>query len=189
MYQTRDARIDSDHDAIITLFGNLCEIGPCHGYDCTGRGELIRTLLEYTSTHFREEEALMRRVGYPELREHLLAHAYLQREFRARLGTMPEHQPNLAADAQFLRSAFLGHILSHDDTFAQWLEARHEPRGLAAAREAESPDAEVTASSTSAPACGRRWSHRGGAPRWWWAPGGAGRGLPRLPSRSASWHR
>ena len=124
MHPYRDAKIDADHDSIISLFESLCEIGPCQGYGCEQREHLIRTILHYTSSHFRREERLMRAAGYPDLGEHLLAHAHMQREFQKQLSSMPKTQPNLRADILLLRHMFLLHILTHDDAYGQWLDRR-----------------------------------------------------------------
>jgi len=133
MYQFHDPRIDSDHDLIIKRFESLILIVSRQAYEPEARREIIRMLLRYTSSHFRLEESSMRRHRYPGLRDHVLAHAYMQNEFgRIRQG-MVEGRPNLLSDIHLFRSMFLSHILTYDESYAEWLSWRKaqesHPRG------------------------------------------------------------
>lgn len=125
MHRFQESSIDSDHDLIITKFECMREIVCTKGYDCRGRRAFIDVFLHYTSSHFKREEKAMRAAEYPRYGEHVLAHAYLQREFRSLLKTMPEDSPNLLSDLATFRQMFLFHILTHDEAYGEWLSRRN----------------------------------------------------------------
>lgn len=131
MHRFQESGVDSDHDLIISKFDDMREIVGTKGYDSRGRRTFIDMFLHYTSSHFKREEKAMRAAGYPRFGEHVLAHAYLQHEFRSLLKTMPEASPNLLSDLATFRQMFLFHILTHDEAYGEWLGHRNaRPPGL-----------------------------------------------------------
>lgn len=82
-------------------------------------------LLDYTATHFADEEALMVAAGYPGLEEHRREHADLlskvhDMEMRAAFG-----ERNLPAEmSRFLLTWLVGHIKTSDRKFGEHLAAR-----------------------------------------------------------------
>lgn len=128
MFRFQDARIDAEHDFLISQFELMNEIVSTKRYDRQGRRECIDLFLDYTSSHFKREEMLMQEEGYPNIAQHVLAHAYLQHEFNGLIKTMPEENPNLAADISLFRDLFLFHILTHDEAFGEWLDQRKKSR-------------------------------------------------------------
>ncbi len=124
MYLFHDKSIDSDHDRIILAFDGLIRIVSRQTYESHGRRGVIQELLRYTSSHFRREEASMRRHRYPGLRDHVLAHAYLQNAFGRIRPWMFEDRPNLLSDIRLLRDLFLSHILTYDESYAEWFCTR-----------------------------------------------------------------
>lgn len=130
MFRFQNPSIDLDHDLIISKFESMLSSVATKGYDRQGRKAFIELFLHYTSSHFKREEAVMRKTGYPGYQEHVLAHAYLQNEFNRLLKTMPEDSPNLISDIAVFRQLFLTHILTHDEAFGEWLKSRKGPRRL-----------------------------------------------------------
>ena len=72
-YRTHDGHIDAQH---ISLFNMSAAFA-----DAVERGEgervlygVLFSLLEYTRTHFADEEALLRRIAYPELEKQVSEH-------------------------------------------------------------------------------------------------------------------
>lgn len=128
MYRFQNSAIDSDHDLIISKFESMLEIVATEGYDRQGRRECIDLFRHYTSSHFKREEAAMRAARYPGFQDHVLAHAYLQNTFNRLVGTMPETSPNLRSDLSLFRQMFLFHILTHDETYGEWLRQRKRQR-------------------------------------------------------------
>lgn len=82
-------------------------------------------LLDYTATHFADEEALMAAAGYPGLDEHRREHADLlskvhDMEMRAAFG-----ERNLPADmSRFLLAWLVDHIQARDRKFGEYLAAQ-----------------------------------------------------------------
>lgn len=91
----------------------------------TGLLDLAAYLQEYVDFHFRDEEALMGQIGYPDLEEHQRVH----REMRAQLETLlADHLQDkelLAFDLMgFLVSWLLDHINGHDRKVANYIYCR-----------------------------------------------------------------
>ncbi|MHB9118382.1 MAG: hemerythrin family protein [Burkholderiales bacterium] len=76
------AYLDEDHRKIFSLIKKLT------GSD-SGRmsahvvEEVLDVLLNYTGYHFAREEEYMRKIGYPDLEEHIVAHFALSRKVEA----------------------------------------------------------------------------------------------------------
>jgi hemerythrin-like metal-binding protein len=126
MYPFQDPGIDSDHDFIISRFEGMRGLAASKGYDQLGRKTFIDMFIYYTSSHFGREDEIMRRSGYPGYAEHLMAHAYLQREFSSLRRTMPEGNPNLSSDLAAFRQMFILHILTHDEAYGEWLHQQNQ---------------------------------------------------------------
>jgi hemerythrin-like metal-binding protein len=80
-------------------------------------------LLDYTATHFADEEALMRRYNYPDYVQHKAGHDKL-------VGLVSYYRQQLengAADIearvmQFIQTWLNGHILGTDRNYKAWLQ-------------------------------------------------------------------
>jgi hemerythrin-like metal-binding protein len=86
---------------------------------------LFQGVVDYGQMHFQAEESILRKVEYPNLREHEAMHqAYVQRVgglMRERVVT----PHNLSLDVlQFLKEWWLNHILEMDKAYAPYLGAR-----------------------------------------------------------------
>lgn len=126
MYPFQDPSIDSDHDFIISKFEEMRGLVASNGYDQLGRKTFIDMFIYYTSSHFGREDEIMRKSGYPACAEHLMAHAYLQREFSNLRRIMLEGSPNLASDLAAFRQMFILHILTHDEAYGEWLYQQNQ---------------------------------------------------------------
>ena len=90
-------------------------------------GETLRFLEHHVETHFRDEEALMRAVGFPQLEPHLREHQEFLRDVAA-LGS--EHRRDGASPGLILRvtgrvSSWLkSHIGESDRRLAEFVRAR-----------------------------------------------------------------
>jgi hemerythrin-like metal-binding protein len=121
MHKFQDPGIDAEHDLIISCFEAMLEIVSTHDYDSQQRKACVDMFRHYTTSHFRHEEKAMAAVNYPHMQDHVLAHAYLQKEVRSLVGLMREDRPNHAADLAAFRKMFLFHILTHDEAYGEWL--------------------------------------------------------------------
>ena len=65
-----EASIDEDHQGLFALVRELEAADMSGGF----LADIIGRLEDYAVGHFTREEALMRRVGYPQLEEHIAEH-------------------------------------------------------------------------------------------------------------------
>ena len=124
MHRFHDAEVDADHDLIISHFDALCGEACWSQENRPSVQGLIGQLRHYLSSHFEREEALMAAKGYPELISHGRAHAAMREEFARSLEPMLTANLTLREDLRLLRDMFLAHIVTWDDAFGAWQEAR-----------------------------------------------------------------
>lgn len=74
------ADVDEDHKRLVGLLNRL-HFMALAGDDSVAIGDVLDELVAHIIRHFRREEALMLRIGYPDREEHTRQHA----EFRERL--------------------------------------------------------------------------------------------------------
>lgn len=83
---------------------------------------LLRKLVDFTHTHFTDEEAMMAAANYPGLAEHKIKHRELMKQVEqyAARHERGEITVNLQL-MNFLRDWFTTHILKEDMQFGLWL--------------------------------------------------------------------
>ncbi len=113
--------IDDDHRRLVALFEEL-EQAVREGESQELTDMLAAELVSCTDCHFRHEERLMYRQGYPGLDEHRREHQELMATARTLL---EERQAAGAAispdDITFLDHWLTGHILGPDMDLGNWL--------------------------------------------------------------------
>jgi hemerythrin-like metal-binding protein len=81
-YEIGHKRIDTQHELLTNLFNRLIHAFQSPSKD---RSSAIRSAFSalsfYTEIHFRKEETLMARLGYPDLDAHRAQHAEILKEF------------------------------------------------------------------------------------------------------------
>ena len=111
--------IDEQHKGIVSLINSF--------YYCLQEGHedeimapTLEMLLQYTIVHFRTEQRLMERAGYPGLHQHIRLHEALTGETRRIVQETPARQD---ADQvlRFLKDWWLGHINTEDRKYAPYL--------------------------------------------------------------------
>ncbi len=117
--------VDRQHRRLFEIAGRV--------YDNLSGGEEAQAaatraaaeLLDYTATHFADEEALMQGAGYPDLEAHRREHAELlskvhDMDMRAGFG-----ERSLPAEmSRFLLAWLVGHIQTSDRKFGEHLAAQ-----------------------------------------------------------------
>jgi methyl-accepting chemotaxis protein/methyl-accepting chemotaxis protein-1 (serine sensor receptor) len=84
--------------------------------------ELLKGLLEYTETHFRDEEQLMQRSGYPEFDAHRAKHDALTGKVREFAAELEAGRANVSVELMtFLRDWLYNHILKSDTQYAPYV--------------------------------------------------------------------
>lgn len=124
-YTVQVKQFDDEHQELVHLINDL------HSAMKSGKsrdllGHTLNKLVEYTKTHFANEEAALARIGYPELSSHRKEHgefikhvAEFQREFAA-------GETTVTVDVmEFLRSWLVDHILKSDRNYGSSFAAKN----------------------------------------------------------------
>jgi hemerythrin-like metal-binding protein len=121
MQPFHDEQIDADHDLIIIKFDMLCDLARCAGHGEYSRPALVEQLFQHLTAHFEREERIMREEGYEDTEAHMAAHMAMQDDFGRLMKPLPESGSDPQLDIHSIRGLFLGHILTWDEVFAEWL--------------------------------------------------------------------
>ncbi len=123
-YQTGIAKLDNQHQKLVDYLNEL--------YDAmkAGKGKnaldnVFKGLLEYTQTHFRTEESMMKLYRYPDLEAHKAVHdklaAHVQKLYR-------QYQDGTISSpiqiTNFLKDWLAKHIQGTDQKYAPYLRAK-----------------------------------------------------------------
>lgn len=85
-------------------------------------GQTLKELVDYTKTHFRDEETLMRRISYPDLAEHQQRHSAMILEVIEILRQVKAGKEYTAPDmVAFLKKWLFEHIQGEDTRIAEAL--------------------------------------------------------------------
>ncbi len=118
------AKIDKEHQTLFDLMNKLHD-GMLAGKGKETLGPVLAGLLDYTKTHFGDEEALLRKHGYPRFAEHLKLHEVFrgrvaELEAQVKAGTVAMSVSTL----DFLRDWLSKHILGIDMQYKEFLASK-----------------------------------------------------------------
>lgn len=116
-YSVGDEHLDSQHRGLIELIDMLDDV--------SRMGEVLERLEVYVDEHFRDEEAMLEKVGYPDIAAHKQQHkafeewlAVSRRAFRE-----PEVSTMLRDSIRaYLKGWLVNHIMVSDKDYANWLD-------------------------------------------------------------------
>lgn len=119
--------IDSEHKYLITLVNGLHD-KYCEGtFEADLAGAFLH-LTNYTSRHFRNEEALMKVAGYPALKQHAREHELLSDQLSDLTEAFVSGNKNLSEDTMlFLRDWLLDHVMVQDMKIGTFVESHELP--------------------------------------------------------------
>ncbi len=120
-FMTGITKVDEEHKILVDLLSKL-ETAAAGAQSEEVLAMVLRNLVEYVKFHFKSEEDVMRKIGFPDLQRHKMLHKDLVNEVAAilldlkkdRLWTVPE----LAA---FLQHWLVDHILGEDLKIGRYL--------------------------------------------------------------------
>ncbi len=127
-------RWDSDHQVLLRLIGNLEKAVADGGTDAALR-DAVELLSNYTETHFRSEEKLMRTLAYPQFESHRKLHDEFRAWFQGeRANLIAEPTDWKASDmVEHLIYWWNFHIVTVDRAYSKFFDQRrHEAEGLLA---------------------------------------------------------
>lgn len=124
MYKIGIQEIDMQHHRLFDLANELAD-AVLQG---SGEGKLLKVyagLIQYTTTHFSAEEALMAHHRYPQLEGHKQQHRELTQRVHACRQHLTEGDKERVDEAMRLFTDWLSqHIMSSDKEFAQYAKRR-----------------------------------------------------------------
>ena len=122
--------IDADHMLLAELVNEL------HDDLLAGSGMTLieagfHRIARHTANHFRHEERLMAQSGFPDSRNHTLAHQQLETQIADLLRQVDAGEPVFTLElVEFLKNWLLNHILTMDKKLGEHLalESANTPR-------------------------------------------------------------
>ncbi len=120
-FETGIRPIDDEHRVLVTLIQKL-EGSMYDGSVTKTTGMVLKELVDYVKFHFKNEEEVMSRVGFPELARHKILHKDLVNDIASILIDMKHGKPCTASELiGFLNYWLRDHILKEDMKIAQFL--------------------------------------------------------------------
>ncbi|MBF0380179.1 MAG: hemerythrin family protein [Magnetococcales bacterium] len=117
--------IDSEHDVLFSLFDKIQNALDNSNYMFDFE-EIIGELVSYVSFHFKNEEKLMTKLGYPNQLWHKKQHNLMKAHVHGylyRFKSDKESQKNIAIDINdFIKTWLINHIAKEDMTFANYMK-------------------------------------------------------------------
>lgn len=125
-FSVGDEQVDGQHKRIFGLLARLHQ--DIHGDDVsTAVQHTLKELVDYTKTHFNDEEELMRAVGYPGYEAHKKLHDALMDKAWGLYARCNEGSPDLAFELLvFLNDWLVNHILEQDKAITAYVRNQQQ---------------------------------------------------------------
>lgn len=130
-YSVGVPEMDAQHRRLVGLLNRL------HEAMATGQGRavlssILNDLAQYTQSHFRAEEALMRQHDYPELASHRAEHERLTSTVQRHIADLQASKITLTVQVmQFLKEWLVTHIMGWDKEYGRHIAAARRSKDLA----------------------------------------------------------
>jgi hemerythrin len=118
--------IDAEHQQFLEIL-NRCAMAAKEGASPTMVETLLQELATYAEHHFRNEEEVLDRVGYPELDSQRVEHARFKRELD-RIRSL-DH-PSVLAALALARDWLLQHVTGTDRRYVAWITSDRPRRAI-----------------------------------------------------------
>lgn len=118
-YSVGNTKMDGQHEGLIALINRLS------GEDEIDVRGVLEKLQEYVDVHFREEEALLAEIDYPDLDKQKAEHETFEKWLDEQVETYREGggSDKIRARIQnYLRVWWINHILFSDKSYASYLK-------------------------------------------------------------------
>ena len=118
-----DEKVDRQHRQMFEMLGEL--VGACNdGNELEKLEEILDFLVDYTIQHFRDEEALQQRCGYPGYEKHKQLHD----QFTVKVGSLVQRFKTNGSTAELFKDLnktvatwFVEHILTEDKKIREYI--------------------------------------------------------------------
>ena len=116
--------IDAQHRHLAELINELAQAQK-DKKDASIHGKVLTELVNYTRIHFRDEEALMKKIDFPQLHEHEAQHKVLINQVVDILNTYKHGHTDITDKVlEILNHWLIKHILKQDKEIANYMENR-----------------------------------------------------------------
>ena len=112
--------IDNQHQKLISIVNQL-ETAVDEGKERQHLTSILKDLSDYTSYHFRDEEALMKRHDYPDLQSHHEEHEDLLSKVTTFRQEFLLNQLDVVLMLEYLKEWIVNHMLSVDKKMGEYL--------------------------------------------------------------------
>jgi hemerythrin-like metal-binding protein len=117
-------RFDREHKVLVEMLNGLHD-GMLRGEAKNILGPLLRKLVQYTQTHFADEEAMFKEHHYPSALSHTLEHDKLRKKVEALAQAYEEGKAGLTVEtSKFLKEWLTSHILETDMQYKTHFQAK-----------------------------------------------------------------
>jgi len=124
-YLTGIQLIDAQHKTLVEMINDLAD-ALNKGIDRELTGDILRKLIEYTESHFKIEEAMMREHDYPDYPSHVAGHRKLIKRVMTFEDMFKKGIPNIGPEIlSFLQEWLFNHILKTDMAYVPCITGRH----------------------------------------------------------------
>lgn len=114
---------DREHETIVKLLDRMNEAVRL-GNEQEVAGEVLDELIRYASTHFANEEALMKEHGFPDYERHKAIHDDLAAQVSNYRGRYRRGAMNAVEVVQFLLNWLEDHVMTVDKLYGPFLASR-----------------------------------------------------------------
>ena len=130
-FATGNRLIDTEHQRLFAFAGSLDRAIHEDKAEMVV-GPFLSELIQYTETHFRHEEALMREVDYPDIVAHQKIHDALRSRARALEASLGYGKSTITTELMaFVKEILLRHISEEDKRIADHIRSS-DPAGARA---------------------------------------------------------
>jgi hemerythrin-like metal-binding protein len=113
--------VDEQHKGLVNTLNEL-HAAMLGGKQSPVTGPLLKSLIQYTHTHFNFEESLMRRTVYPRIDDHCAKHKDLTRQVGDFAARYDRGEIGVNVELlMFLRNWLVNHIKKEDRDYGPWL--------------------------------------------------------------------
>ncbi len=117
-------KFDDQHMKLVQILNQLHEAMKV-GKGREILGQILQSLADYTNTHFRDEELMMKQHNYPGYEEHKKEHNALMTQVRETIEMHHQGKNILTQDIMtFLKNWLTGHILDRDKKYGPHLNGK-----------------------------------------------------------------
>ncbi len=139
-YSVGNELIDQQHRKLLSICREVMALSDDGSRDyLEDYHQVLDEMTSYARLHFKDEEALLEKAGYPRMDEHQAQHDSFFSLLSDLIFRSMSHDTDLAELKRFVESWWLGHILNSDLQCRAWLERMPAEDGhrMLAAREPE----------------------------------------------------